>query len=68
MYDVVEYRLRHEHYQKEEAYERLLRTCMKHMRKELPKSYEKYHVPWLIEILEHQRKYKEICELMKEFS
>lgn len=67
MYEVVEYRLTHENYRKEAEYERLLRTCMKHMRKELPKGYEQFHVPYLIELLEHQRKYKEICELMKEF-
>ena len=68
MYEVVEYRLCHEGYQKDPEYERILRTCMKHLGERFPKSYQKFHVPFLIELLEQQRKYKEICELMREFS
>ncbi|MCI9006255.1 MAG: helix-turn-helix transcriptional regulator [Lachnospiraceae bacterium] len=67
IYDVVEYRLRHEGYQEDPQYETLLRTCMKHLGKRFPKSYQKFHVPFLIEVLERQRKYKEICEWMREF-
>jgi tetratricopeptide (TPR) repeat protein len=67
IYDVVEYRLRHEGYQEDPQYETLLRTCMKHLGERFPKSYQKFHVPFLIEVLERQRKYKEICEWMREF-
>ncbi len=68
MYDVVEYRLRHGGYRKDPEYERILRACMKHLGERFPKSYQKFHVPFLIEILGQQRKYKEICELMQEFT
>lgn len=68
MYDVAEYRLCHEGYRRDPEYERILRECMRHMGEHLPKSYLKFHVPFLVEVLEQQRKYKEICELMREFS
>ncbi len=68
MYGLVEYRLEHPVYWEEREYERKLRSCMEHMQTQLPSSYEKFHVPYLIEILEHKRKYKEICHLMRKFS
>lgn len=67
MYEVVAYRLEHENYIEETEYEVILRECMKQIREQHPKGYEQFHVPYLIEVLEHQRKYKEICSLMKEF-
>lgn len=67
MYEVVAYRLEHENYLEETEYEVILRECMKQIREQRPKGYEQFHVPYLIEVLEHQRKYKEICSLMKEF-
>ena len=66
-YEVVAYRLEHENYIEETEYEVILRECMKQIREQHPKGYEQFHVPYLIEVLEHQRKYKEICSLMKEF-
>lgn len=67
MYDLVGYRLKYEDYLAHPEYEKMLRACMAHMREQFPKGYEQFHVPYLIEILEYQRKYKEICSLMKEF-
>lgn len=67
MYDIVSYRLEHTDYLDKSEYEEMLRTGMKQMREECPKGYEQFQVPYLIEVLEHQRKYKEICSLMKEF-
>lgn len=67
MCEVVAYRLEHEDYLNQPAYEKMLRSCMKHMREQLPRGYEQFHAPYLMEVLEHQRKYKEICSLLKEF-
>lgn len=67
MFDVVKYRLEHKNYLQKAEYENMLRSCMAHMREQFPRGYEQFHVPYLIEVLEHQRKYKEICALMKEF-
>lgn len=67
MYEVAEYRLKHEDYLEKPEYENLLRSCMKHMREQLPRGYEQFHVSYLMELLEHQRKYKEICQLTREF-
>lgn len=67
MFDVVKYRLEHKNYLQKAEYEHMLRSCMAHMREQFPRGYEQFHVPYLIEVLEHQRKYKEICSLMKEF-
>lgn len=67
MFDVVKFRLEHTDYLQQAEYEDMLRSCMAHMREQFPKGYEQFHVPYLIEVLEHQRKYKEICLLMKEF-
>ncbi|MEG1292496.1 MAG: hypothetical protein RSD28_09390, partial [Lachnospiraceae bacterium] len=67
MYEIVEYRLVHEQYIKQPEYEVLLRKGMALMNEQLPKGFIKFHVPYLVEVLKSQRKYKEIYELMESF-
>lgn len=68
MFDIVEYRLNHQEYLKESAYEQLLNNCMKEMKRLLPKGFQEFHAVYVKELLECQRKYKEVCLLIKEFS
>lgn len=68
MFDLVEYRLNHPDYIRDFTYEQLLRNCMEEMKELLPRGFEAFHSLYLKELLEFQRKYKELYQLTKEFS
>lgn len=65
---LVEYRLTHPDYLKEEAYGALLMDCFDMCRKELPAGYAWFHLPWVTEWYKATRQYKKALELIEEFS
>ena len=65
---VVRYRLEHEDYLRQEAYGKLLLDCFELLRRELPRGYARFHLPWVEEWYVAHRQYKQALELRKEFS
>lgn len=66
--DLVAYRLDNKNYVKQEAYAVMVREVCTQAEKELGEGYARFHLPFLLEALEAQRRYKEAYQLMKEFS
>lgn len=67
MLALVRYRLEHESYLNEPEYGEMLANCFNKLRKELPSGYASFHVPWMIEWLKANRKYKKALELLRDF-
>lgn len=67
MLELVLYRLEHEAYLSEAEYGEMLTECFNRLRKELQPCYALFHIPWMIEWLEANRKYKKALELLKDF-
>lgn len=65
---LVRYRLTHPGYLHDAAYGKLLTDCFARMRRELPKGYAGFHLPWVEEWYLANRQYKQAYELRKEFS
>lgn len=68
MLALVDYRLRHPDYLKEPAYERLLTDTVALLRREAASGFVRFHVPYLVQLYESQRRYKDACALYAEFS
>lgn len=68
MCELVRYRLTHPGYLHDAAYGRLLTDCFARMRRELPKGFAGFHLPWLEEWHIANRQYKQAYELIQEFS
>lgn len=68
MCELVRYRLTHPDYLRDAAYGRLLTDCFARMRRELPKGFAGFHLPWLEEWHIANRQYKQAYELVKDFS
>lgn len=68
MLDVVRYRLEHEDYLHDEVYVELLETCFEHIEKELPEGFAVFHVPYLEEVYQAGRRYKEAYLLNKKYA
>lgn len=66
--DLVAYRLDHPDYARQEIYAAMAREVYTLAEKELGEGYARFHLPFLLEALEGQRRYKEAYQLMKEFS
>ncbi len=64
---LVSYRLLHEDYLHSEEYGSLLLSCFMETKKELPKGYAIFHLPWLEEWYKENRQYKQAYELLKNF-
>lgn len=68
MLNVVEYRLLHPDYLHEEEYAQTLGDCFGWLRKHMSEGYARFHLPYMLELLESERRYKEAYKLLKEFS
>ena len=68
MLDLVEYRLEHGDYLDSGEYARMLTDTFNHLKKAMPAGYARFHLPYMLEMLEKQRRYKEAYQLMREFS
>ena len=68
MLNVVEYRLLHPDYLHEEEYAQTLGDCFGWLRQHMPEGYARFHLPYMLELLESERRYKEAYKLLKEFS
>ena len=67
MCELVAYRLSHPRYLREQAYGQPLLACFEDMRRELPKGYALFHLPWVMEWHTAHRQYKQACELLRAF-
>lgn len=64
---LVEYRLCHENYLKDEAYEKALLSCFARIEKEGKQGLARMQLPLVTELLENRRRYKEICQLQRRY-
>ncbi len=64
---IVEIRLNNDNYLDCEEYGRVLVNCFKEMRAKMPVGFCIFHMPWMLEYLEHKRKYKQAYELLLAF-
>lgn len=67
MLEVVEYRLKHLDYLKQEEYGKLLLKCFEECKKELPIGFAGFHLPWLMEWYISNRMYKDAFEIYESF-
>ena len=68
MLNVVEYRLQHPDCLHEGEYARLLTDCFGYLRENMPQGFTRFHLPYMLELLEAERHYKEAYRLLNEFS
>ncbi len=68
MLDVVRYRLEHEDYLRDRDYEELLHRCFAHIEAELPEGFAVFHVPYLEEVYQASRRYKDAYQLCKKYA
>lgn len=65
--DLVRYRLDHPDYLHDDAYAALMETTFTLTRKELPDGFARAHLPYLLEVLENRRRYRDAYQLVQEF-
>lgn len=68
MLDLVEYRLRHPDYLKDKTYSALMEDTFALLRRAMPTGYVRFHLPYYLEVLEAERRYKEAYRLTLELS
>lgn len=68
MLALVEYRLRHPDYLRDEEYAREMSECFAFLRQTMPQGFARFHLPYMLELLEAERRYKDAYRLLKEFS
>ena len=68
MCQLVRYRLTHPGYLRDAAYGSMLTDCFTRMRRELPRGYAGFHLPWMEEWYTANRQYKQAYELYRDFS
>lgn len=68
MLELVEYRLRHPDYLRDEEYAREMSECFAFLRQTMPQGFARFHLPYMLELLEAERRYKDAYRLLKEFS
>ena len=68
MLELVEYRLRHPDYLRDEEYAREMSECFAFLRQSMPQGFARFHLPYMLELLEAERRYKDAYRLLKEFS
>jgi len=66
--DLVKYRLEHPDYLRDPAYSRLMTDTFSHIRRRLPDGFARAHLPYMLEVLEAERRYKDAYQLAREFS
>lgn len=64
---LVQFRLQNDKYLEDKQYQKLLTDCLEEL-EHYPQGWKRFEIPWLIELLTHQRKYKEIAKILQEFS
>ena len=68
MLALVEYRLLHPDYLRDEEYAREMSECFAFLRQTMPLGFVRFHLPYMLELLEAERRYKDAYRLIKEFS
>ena len=66
--DLVEYRLRCPDYLRDGTYAALMESAFARFRQELPQGFVRFHLPYMLEVLEAERRYKDAYRLSEEFS
>lgn len=67
MLDVVKYRITHTDYIHDENYGTLLTECFERCSAKLHAGYAAFHLPWMLEWLKENRRYKQAAELLESF-
>lgn len=67
MLDVVKYRITHADYIHDENYGTLLTECFERCSAKLHAGYAAFHLPWMLEWLKENRRYKQAAELLESF-
>lgn len=68
MLDLVAYRLEHPGYLKDRAYSALMEDTFALLRRTMPAGFVRFHLPYYLEVLEAERRYKEAYRLVLELS
>ena len=68
MLDLVEYRLRHPDYLRDGTYPALMESVFSRLRRDMPSGFVRFHLPYMLEALEAERRYKDAYRLSLEFS
>lgn len=68
MLALVEYRLQHPDFLRDEEYAREMSECFAFLRQTMPQGFTRFHLPYMLELLEAERRYKDAYRLLKEFS
>lgn len=64
---IVLFRLTHADYLRQATYGNLLSSTFRAMRRTLPAGYARFHLPWMLEWLKANRRWKEAYELLQDF-
>ncbi len=66
--ELVEYRLKHPDFLDQADYAQKLKNCIQTLREQAPVGWLKFELPWYLSYLEHSRQYKQLAEVLQEFS
>lgn len=66
--DLVEYRLLHPDYLRDGVYSALMEETFSLLRRTLPSGFIRFHLPYMLEVLEAERRYKDAYRLSLELS
>lgn len=67
LFDLVRYRLTHPDYLQDGVYAALMEDTFNHIRRDLTDGFVRFHVPYMLQTLEADRRYKDAYRLMKEY-
>ena len=68
MLDLVEYRLTHPDYLKDRSYSKLMENTFALLRRTMPAGFVRSHLPYYLEVLEAERRYRDAYRLALELS
>ena len=68
MMELVAYRLRHPDYRHDKVYAAQMEETFELLRREMSNGFVLFHVPYMLEVLEAQRRYRDAYRLLAEFS
>lgn len=68
MLDLVAYRLEHPDYLRDKTYSELMERTFALLRRTMPAGFARFHLPYYLEVLEAERRYKEAYRLTLELS
>lgn len=66
--ELVRFRLEHPDYLQSDAYESMLMDCFYTLQRKGLQGHARFELVWLIRFLQHRRRYKELAELLLQFS